>query len=188
MIRTLSLLVFLLASLFPIISLAHPNHSPIAGFTDGFLHPLIGVDHLLAMIAVGILAFQKKKRWIWGLPLTFIIFMVVGGILGVKGITFPWFELGISLSVLTFGFCIAFPQFISSVALTSLVMVFALCHGYAHGIEMLPVQSVKFYGLGFVITTALLHIFGILIGKLLYQSPRILKYSGLGMALSVFWL
>ncbi len=173
----------------PTIVLAHPNHAISEGFLAGFLHPITGLDHVLAMTAVGVIAFQKGGKWLWMLPLCFLSFMILGGLLGMGGTAITWFEVGISLSVIILGLCITFPHVIPRSLLLLLVMAFAVCHGYAHGVEMQSGFAAEIYGIGFVGMTALLHLLGIGGSKITYtRIPNIIRLSGLGMAISVFWL
>ncbi|MGD9591736.1 MAG: HupE/UreJ family protein [Candidatus Berkiella sp.] len=185
----LHLIFYILLFIYPTISFAHPNHLGYLSFSEGFLHPLTGMDHALAMIAIGILAGEKGRNWVWFLPTIFISFMILGGILGYMGILFPWFELGITLSVFVLGLCISFPNFLPSIVILSIVPAFALCHGFAHGSEIpLDIRPLQ-YVLGFIVATALLHLLGIMISKILIpKQSLILRFSGLAMAASIFWL
>lgn len=182
--------IFLIVTIFsPTLGWAHPNHSGYQGFSQGLLHPLSGLDHTLAMVAIGILASQKNLHWLWALPLTFITFMITGGQLGYIGMTIPWVELGITLSVLILGLGISFPHFISSLPLFIMVAYFGLCHGFAHGAEMPMGIPLSHYVLGFIIATLFLHLLGIMIGKIFIRKQIwILRLSGLAMAMCTLWL
>jgi urease accessory protein len=134
------------------------------GFSHGFCHPLNGLDHLLAMLAVGLWAAQIGGRSVWFVPGTFVSVMVFGGYLGMKGIELPWVEPGILASVLVLGLCIAttvrLPQFYSVL----LVGFFALYHGHTHGSEMPSTVSSLEFAVGFSLATTLLHGAGIVFG------------------------
>ena len=124
-------------SLFALPASAHISvmHSG-GGFQAGLLHPLTGLDHLLAMLAVGVWAAQNQRPAIWLLPVVFPLMMVVGALVGMSGILVPGIEAGIAASVLILGLCIALMVRLPVAQSGGLVAVFALAHGYAHGIEL----------------------------------------------------
>jgi urease accessory protein len=157
---------FLLFMFIPALAQAHPGLSGHThGFANGLLHPLSGWDHLLAMTAVGVWAVQCGRRALWLVPLAFVSVMTLGGILGRAGIgQIPWIEQGIAASVLILGIFIATAVQLPLSAAALIVVVFALFHGYAHGAEMPATVSGWLYGLGFVVATAGLHLFGIGMG------------------------
>ena len=141
-------------------SLAHPGHD-ISGLSAGLIHPLSGIDHLLAMIAVGLWAAQNRGSKIWILPAAFILMMAVGAKFALIYPFLPLVESGIAASVVALGIIIALslrPSTQMSIVITSL---FGLFHGYAHGLEMLGINEVQGYVLGFIVTTAALHLAGI---------------------------
>jgi urease accessory protein len=152
-----------------VLVLASPAHAHIidtggAGLTQGLSHPFSGLDHILAMVAVGIWAAQAGRPSLWVLPVVFPLAMAVGGLLGVAGVPVPGVEAGIAASVLGLGLLIAFqakPPLALSIALVAL---FALFHGHAHGTELPQAASPALYGLGFVLATAILHLIGVGIG------------------------
>ena len=150
----------------PAIALAHPGHADANGLIRGFIHPVTGIDHVLAMIAVGVLAAQLGGRALWLVPLSFVTVMAFAGALGMAGIRLPFAEVGIALSVVVFGLAIAFPLNLSTVATTALVGFFALFHGHVHGAEMPGAMSAIPYAAGFVAATALLHAIGVGLGLL----------------------
>ncbi|NJN37470.1 MAG: HupE/UreJ family protein [Acaryochloridaceae cyanobacterium CSU_3_4] len=161
------LLVFLLFTVlfFPMSAQAHSEgHS--AGFMHGFTHPLGGLDHLAAMVAVGLWATQMGRRAIWAVPLTFVLVMVLGGFLGTAGLAIPFVEQGIAYSVLVLGVLIAAMIRVPIAVSATIVGLFAIFHGYAHGAEMPPTASGVAYGLGFAVATALIHLNGIGLGLL----------------------
>jgi urease accessory protein len=143
---------------------AHPQPGQAAGFTTGFLHPWSGVDHLLAMIAVGIWGAQLGAPAIWILPVTFPMVMAVGGFLGLVGINLPRVEFGVALSALLLGVAVCAQARPNLVFAMILVGCFGLYHGHAHSTELPPGQSGLLYSLGFVIATGSLHAIGISLG------------------------
>jgi urease accessory protein len=154
----------LVATLIPTLAFAHPGHGNSLGLTHGFLHPISGLDHVLAMVAVGILAAQLGGRALWAVPLAFVGMMAVGGVLGMAGIALPFVEAGIALSIVGLGTAIAFNLRLPLVATATAVGIFAIFHGHAHGAEMPESASGLAYGLGFVAATAMLHGLGIGLG------------------------
>jgi len=146
--------------LVPGLALAHPG-SAAHDALHGFLHPLTGIDHILAMVSVGMLAAQRGGRALWVLPLAFVLMMAAGGALGMSGTPLWGTETAISLSVIVLGLCIMAGFTIPIVAATGLIGLFALFHGYAHGAEMPATASGLVYGLSFMAATALLHALGI---------------------------
>ncbi|MDP2902900.1 MAG: HupE/UreJ family protein [Methylovulum sp.] len=140
---------------------AHTFDTYDAGLAAGLAHPFLGLDHLLAMIAVGIWAGQLGGRAIWLVPLTFVSVMSAAAALGTLGLSLPLLEPAIASSVLVLGLLIAGSVRVPTSASVSLVALFALLHGYAHGLELPQAASPMLYGIGFVLATALLHGFGI---------------------------
>jgi urease accessory protein len=154
-----------LIQLFPPVVLAHPGHLG-HGFADGALHPLAGLDHLLAMVAVGLLAARLGGRAVWMLPGGFMTAMLAGGLLGSIGAPLPAVEFGIGASVLVLGLMVALRSLLPLVASLVLVAVFAVFHGHAHAAEMAAEGSFGLYAAGFLVSTALLHASGV-VGALL---------------------
>lgn len=154
-------------ALIPSLACAHPSIGPASGFTHGLAHPLSGIDHILAMVAVGLFAWQRGGRAVWLIPATFVLTMAVSGVVGAAGIPLPYTEIGIALSVVVLGAVVAL-NVAAPVALgMGLVGFFAIFHGHAHGAEM-PENAAGFaYGAGFVVATTLLHAAGIGAGYLL---------------------
>jgi len=162
--RNSPLYAFALSVLVATPALAHTGAGSVSGFASGFGHPIGGLDHLLAMIAVGILASQQGGKSLWLLPVSFVAMMVVGGALGIAGVAVPFVELGIVGSVIVLGAVIALGKHMPTGAAMALVGVLAIFHGHAHGTEM-PVDASGFeYGLGFAIATAMLHAVGLGLG------------------------
>jgi urease accessory protein len=151
---------------------AHTGIGGTAGFAHGFLHPVGGLDHVLAMVAVGLFAAQLGGRALWAVPATFVAVMVLGGALGAAGMALPLVELGIALSVVVLGLVVlAGRPWPLSLAM-ALVGTFAVFHGHAHGAEMPVGASGLAYGLGFVAATTLLHAAGVGLGL-----PRLAEAS-----------
>lgn len=151
------------------LALAHPGHES-ASFLSGFSHPLGGLDHLLAMLAVGLYAAQQAARARWSLPLGFVLAMLLGAGLGAFGLGLPAVETGIATSVLVLGLLIAFAIRLPLAASLPLVALFALFHGHAHHAEM-GTASLLTYAAGFALATACLHAAGFMLASWLPQSP-----------------
>ncbi len=167
----------------PSISYAHEGSG--GGFVAGLTHPVLGFDHLLAMLSVGILSAQMGGRAIWKVPLTFVLVMLGGGILGINGIPIFSVELGIALSVLALGVAIALEKKLSSLLAMVFVGFFAIFHGHAHGTEMPSLSKPLFYACGFVLGTAGIHVAGVFIGIIaerLKDGGQLLRYIGAGIA------
>lgn len=155
------------------------------GLINGLAHPVFGPDHLLAMVAVGMLSVQIGGKAIWTVPTTFVVLMLIGGILGMSEVPFPAVETGIALSVVILGLTIALAQKIPTWVAMLFVGFFGAFHGYAHGMEMPSVAQPALYALGFVISTAGLHIAGVVIGFIAERIPygmTILRLLGLVIA------
>src|SRR5260221_8698932 len=129
---SLAVLATVATAIFNTAAFAHPGHSDL-GFVGGFAHPLTGLDHLLAMIAVGLWASQLGGRALWLLPLTFPVVMAAGAALGFGGEALPWVEIGIAGSVLVLGAMVALMLKPSLAVSLPLIAVFAVLHGYSHG-------------------------------------------------------
>ncbi len=168
----------------PFALLAHPGVGVAAGFASGFLHPLSGPDHMLAMIGVGIWGSQLGKPGIWVLPVTFPLVMAVGGVLGVRGVPLPGVEIGVAASALALGVMILFAARPPLWAAALLVGTFAIFHGYAHGVELPTAAAPLAFGLGFVLATGMLHVVGIAIGLVhkLKWGSQALRVAGAGIA------
>ena len=143
---------------------AHTGINTMRGFQHGFGHPFSGLDHLLAMVAVGLYAVSLGGRAMYLVPAAFVAMMAVGGAIGISAIALPFVEIGIAVSVLVLGAAVALRIPLSTVAAVALVGCFAVFHGHAHGAE-LPLGASGFsYAVGFVVATALLHAVGIALG------------------------
>jgi urease accessory protein len=152
------------ALLLPSLAFAHPGGLAAHGFGHGFLHPLTGLDHLLAMIAVGVWASMLGGRALWAVPSAFVAMMMVGGALGIGGIGLPAVEVMIALSLVALGAVVAFELKVQTVVGMVLVGAFALFHGHAHGSEIPGAANGLTYALGFTLATAMLHLAGLGIG------------------------
>jgi urease accessory protein len=146
---------------------AHTGEGTLGGFQAGFAHPIFGYDHLLAMLAVGIWGAQMGGRRVWTLPVTFPLIMAAGGIAGMAGLYLPEVELGIALSMLALGLAIALAWRPFEWVALILIAVFAVFHGYAHGLELPNAADPAAYSAGFVIATGTIHVIGIGIGLLI---------------------
>jgi urease accessory protein len=143
---------------------AHTGVSASHDLTHGFLHPLGGLDHILAMVAVGLYAAQLGGRSLWLLPAAFVGTMLAGGLLGYAVVPVPMVEHGIGLSVIAMGILIALGLRLPALTATALVAAFALAHGHAHGSEGAELASFASYAAGFVAATVILHGAGIAAG------------------------
>jgi urease accessory protein len=156
------------------------------GFVSGFEHPISGLDHIVAMVSVGLWGAQLGAPAIWTLPVTFPIVMAFGGMLGLLGVPLPGTEIGIALSAIGLGAVVAGearpPLFFAAL----LVGFFAIFHGHAHGTELPPDENGVLYSMGFVVATGLLHLTGIGIG-LIHRwkaGEMAMRIGGAGVALT----
>ena len=161
---------------------AHTGLGEAGGLLQGFVHPVAGLDHVLAMVLVGLLAWQLGGRALWLVPVTFVLVMAVGGALGVAGIEVPFVEAGIALSVVVFGGLVAFGARSPVAVAAGLVGLFAVFHGYAHGSEMPDGVGGMAYAGGFMAATALLHAGGIALGFLVGKAGGLAVRSAGGAA------
>ena len=168
----------------PALAFAHAEADG-SGFIAGLLHPVTGFDHLLAMLSVGILSAQLGGRKIWTVPTLFVTSMVVGGFMGAYGVSLPYVEFGIALSVVVLGLAIALAHRHDGSSIVYLfVAFFGMLHGHAHGVEMPNSASPVFYSFGFVVSTSCIHILGVLIGYYFTHYEKLreaLTYIGAGM-------
>ncbi len=160
---------------------AHVGVGHTHGFIHGFMHPIGGMDHVLAMVAVGLFAAILGGRARWAVPMSFVAMMAVGGAVGIAGITVPFVEIGIALSVLVLGALVALQTKLPVAIASALVGVFAVFHGVAHGAEMPVDASGIQYALGFVAATAVLHGVGLAIG---FSMTRFAKLGGVAIAVA----
>lgn len=181
--RVMTIAMFV--SLVPEVASAHVEGGTLGGFQSGFKHPVVGMDHLLAMLAVGIWGAQMGGRNVWTLPATFPIIMAAGGVLGMTGIALPHIELGIAGSVFVLGLAIALAWKAPELIALVLIAVFAVFHGFAHGVELPHAVDPASYAIGFVVATGLIHIVGIGIGLILARPWQGRLSQALGAAIAV---
>ncbi len=164
----------------PLLAWAHEETGQAAGFLAGMLHPVSGLDHVLAMVAVGFWGAQLGAPALWMLPVAFPMVMAVGGMLGLMGILLPGVELGIAVSAVALGAMVLGEVKAPLGAAAALVGFFAIFHGHAHGTELPDGTSGLYYSIGFVTATGLLHAAGIGFG-MIHSRPRgpaILRAAG----------
>ncbi|MGF7161618.1 urease accessory protein [Rhodoligotrophos appendicifer] len=148
----------------PTAASAHTGAGMVGGFGAGILHPLTGFDHLLAMVLVGVLAYQLGGRALWLVPLAFVATMALGGGVAFSGMALTSVELGIALSIICLGMMVCAAVQIPLAMVIGLVAMFAVFHGHAHGAEMPSNMSAAAYASGFMVATAMLHAVGIALG------------------------
>lgn len=181
-------LAILAAGLLTAPAFAHPGAHHAAGVASGFLHPLSGWDHLLAMLAVGIWAAQQE-RTAWRLVTLFPTAMAFGALLAFGGFSLPLVESGIAASVLVLGLMVAFAVRMPAPARSAMVAVFAMFHGFAHGSELPADASIAAYAAGFLVATAALHLAGASGGLALqHLHAAVVRAAGAGVALSGAWM
>ena len=167
--------------------LAHSREA--AGFVSGFARPFLGIDHLLAMISVGVISARIGGAYIWGIPALFVLSMVVGGVLGAYGVPLPMVEWGIALSVLVLGVATMVVHRAGAAVLAvvmTFVALFGALHGHAHGTEMPGSISPVFYSTGFVTSTSSIHLLGVYVGFLPGKAQRLVKLpSYVGSAIAI---
>jgi len=177
--------------LLPATAHAHAQVGEASGFATGFLHPLSGLDHIIAMVAVGLWGAQLGSPAIWMLPVTFPLVMAFGGFLGLVGVPLAGVEIGIALSGVLLGAAVMTESRPPVYVAAALIAVFAICHGHAHGAELPSGTSGLIYSIGFVVATGLLHACGIGIGTIHRWSYGRLALRALGGLISaggVFFL
>jgi len=183
--RILGALALLLT---PALAFAHPGHGD-NGLIAGISHPIGGLDHLLAMLAVGLWAAQQQGAARWALPCTFVGTLLIGELLGFEGLNLPALESGIAASVLALGLAVALavrPPLVMAVGATAL---FALFHGVAHGLELPEMSSPWTYAMGFVAGTAALHAGGYALVQILPQAAApLVRLAGAASAATGVWL
>jgi urease accessory protein len=163
---------------------AHVRSGDAVGFVTGLLHPISGLDHVLAMIAVGLWGAQLGHPAVWLLPVTFPIVMALGGMLGLMGVPLPGIEIGIAASAIILGIAVMREMRPRLPVAAVVVALFAIFHGHAHGTELPEGETGLLYSMGFVVATGTLHATGVGIG-LAHKWPwgqRVLKLAGGGVA------
>lgn len=173
---------FLLLIAYTTGAMAHDGAGMAGGFSSGFMHPILGWDHVVAMVAVGLWGAFLGSPAIWILPVVFPLVMAMGGAMGVMGIPVPAVETGIAASAVVLGAMVAFairpPIWVAAI----IVGAFAIFHGHAHGTELPNSASPLAYSIGFVLSTGLLHLFGIVFGLLVrWPAGKIAVQAGGGL-------
>ena len=169
-------------------ALAHPGHN-LSGFAAGLAHPFSGLDHLLAMLAVGLWAAQSGGRKVWLLPATFMSMLAVGAGVALQWQGLPMVEAGIAISVLALGLLVALSLQLPATLSVTLTALFGLLHGYAHGLELPESATPLNYALGFLAATATLHLSGIATGKTVRDHHAMMaKMLGLAIAANGMFL
>lgn len=164
---------------------AHTGEGVAGGLASGFLHPLFGWDHVVAMVAVGLWGAVLGAPALWLLPVVFPVVMALGGALGVAGVPLPAVEVGIALSGVVLGLLVAFAVRAPLWVAALIVGAFAVFHGHAHGTELPVAADPIAYAVGFVIATGLLHLAGIAIGLLWTRPQGALAVRGAGLIVAV---
>lgn len=160
--------LFLYMLIVPASVFAHVKGGEVIGLLSGIKHPISGLDHVLAMITVGLWGAQLGAPAVWLLPVTFPIVMASGGLLGLMGVNLPGIEIGIAVSAIVLGFAVFREAKLNLWVAAVLVGFFAIFHGYAHGAELPPGGNGLIYSIGFVVMTGCLHATGIALG-LIYK-------------------
>ena len=182
---TLGLCIAALLALYAFPAFGHTGGGALPdGLISGFLHPLTGLDHLVAMVAVGLWGARLGAPAIWVLPITFPLIMALGGLIGISGVELPLPEVVIALSAIVLGAAVSLRVRWPVTAAAALVAAFAIFHGYAHGREMPEAASPEGFAIGFVTATGLLHLAGILIGTLNRLPWGALVVRGLGLGIA----
>ncbi len=173
MIKTLILFLLFFSS---VLSAHEAQSLPYGPFLSGITHPVLGFDHLLAMVSVGMISAQIGGRAIWTVPATFVIVMFFGGILGLNYSGLTGYEIGIALSVLLLGSTLAADKKIDANFAMLAVAIFAIFHGYAHGEEIPSIAEPPPYVTGFMTGTVILHVTGVVIADISthYEKGKIL--------------
>ena len=187
---------FLLTTVVPLLAglvasgaaMSHTGIHADGGFAAGLAHPFIGLDHLLAMVAVGVWAAQLGGRYLLMLPAAFVAAMAAGAAAGASGISLPQVESMIAFSVLALGVLVALSVKTRWHWPVSLIALFAMFHGHAHGAEMPAFSTPWLYFAGFIFTTAVLHATGVAAAVALKAHPGILRAGGVAVGLAGSWL
>lgn len=183
--QTVPVILAAIVLLIPASAMAHTEDGVTGGFISGLLHPILGWDHVAAMVAVGLWGAFLRAPAIWILPVVFPLVMAIGGAAGVLGVPLPAVETGIALSSVLLGLLIAFavraPLWVAAV----MVGIFAIFHGHAHGAELPEASNAIAFAVGFVIATGLLHLAGIAFGLLTSRPGGAVVVRAAGVAIAV---
>ena len=177
---------------YPLPALAH-SFTGRVGFYDGLSHPVLGLDHFLAMVSVGIVSAQIGGKAIWTVPATFVSIMTIGGLFGFFLIIYEFFfvEIGIIFSVILLGFAISIDKKFPTKVIIFFVGMFGFFHGTAHGIEVPAAANPLLFVLGFIFGTTALHLFGVSIGYFSIKtalSSILLRLTGISFAIYGIYL
>ena len=164
----------------PSAALAHTGAEHAFSFASGFKHPFTGLDHMLAMVAVGLWAGLNGGRALWLWPVAFVGVMVLGGLLGISGVAVPMVEAGILASVVVLGLLVLATAQVPAAVGAILVAAFALLHGHSHGAELPGEAAAASYAAGFAIATAILHAIGIGVSRMASNANGRLLVRGAG--------
>jgi urease accessory protein len=188
MTRRMALLLGLMMTFAPA-ARAHVESGGAGSLLSGLLHPVTGLDHVVAMVAVGLWGAVLADPAIWLLPVAFPMVMAFGGLIGLLGLPLPGVEVGIAISGMVLGLLVALERRVSLAVALSLVGVFALFHGYAHGRELPDGANALLFSLAFVAATGLLHLVGILLGELRRwpMGRRLVQLVGAAITISGVW-
>jgi len=165
-------------------ALAHTGED-VGGLMSGFMHPIGGLDHVVAMVAVGLWGGILGKPAIWQLPIVFPVVMALAGALGVMGVPIPGVEVGIAVSGIVLGLAVLFLVKAPLAIAATLVGVFAIFHGHAHGTELPEAVNPLAYAVGFVVATGVLHLVGIAFGLLMVRPAGVVAVRAAGAAIAV---
>ena len=186
--RRMALLLGLMITLAPA-ARAHVESGGAGSLISGLLHPVTGLDHVVAMVAVGLWGAVLAAPAIWLLPVAFPMVMAFGGLIGLLGLPLPGVEVGIAISGMVLGLLVALERRVPLAVALALVGVFALFHGYAHGRELPDGANALLFSLAFVAATGLLHLVGILLGELRRwpMGRRLVQLIGAAITISGLW-
>jgi len=166
-------------------AVAHEGGGIAGGFSSGFMHPVLGWDHVVAMVAVGLWGAFLGRPAIWLLPIVFPMVMAFGGAIGLSGLHLPAVETGIALSAIVLGAVVALALRPPIWVAAAIVGSFAVFHGYAHGVELPRAADPLAYSLGFVIATGMLHLVGIAIGLVVRWPAGKVAVRAVGAAIAM---
>ena len=188
MTRRMALLLGLMITLAPA-ARAHVESGGAGSLISGLLHPVTGLDHVVAMVAVGLWGAVLAAPAIWLLPVAFPMVMALGGLIGLLGLPLPGVEVGIAISGMVLGLLVALERRVPLAVALCLIGVFALFHGYAHGRELPDGANALLFSLAFVAATGLLHLVGILLGELRRWpvGRRLVQLVGVAITISGVW-
>jgi urease accessory protein len=179
--------LFALVALMPALAHAHPGHDH-TGFGSGVAHPFQGLDHLLAMVAIGLWAAQLGGRARWIVPLSFVGTLTLGAVAGLAGLHLPGAEMGVAASVLLLGLLLLSAARLPLLASATIAALFALCHGYVHAAEIPAATSTLGFLSGLIASTALLHALGLATALAAQSTARPLSLRLAGAAVVVLGL